>query len=296
MSRLHHLNDNELLLAADVELPVSRAAETQSHLAACKFCRHRLAALQTALRNVSACQRESFGPELPPIAVSRAALRARLTEIAKTRRRSDAWWAFLQAPPVVHAAAVLCGMLLLAAATHTLVFTAPASMVGTATYLESGVIPNHSLTPGAFRNASLAEVCKMPHEEVELDVPSALGQQVFQEYKIANPRTSDYEIDYLVAPGLGGTDDIRNLWPEPYGSATWNARVKDSLEEYLHESVCSGKIDLRTAQFDISTNWIAAYKKYFHTNDPAASSAEMSRSMHDQDILNVPTASRLSAM
>jgi len=35
--------------------------------------------------------------------------------------------------------------------------------------------------------------------------------------------------------------------------------------------VCSGKLDLATAQHDISTDWIAAYKKCFHTNAPLSS-------------------------
>jgi hypothetical protein len=32
--------------------------------------------------------------------------------------------------------------------------------------------------------------------------------------------------------------------------------------------VCSGNLDLRTAQRDIATDWIAAYKKYFHSESP----------------------------
>jgi hypothetical protein len=32
--------------------------------------------------------------------------------------------------------------------------------------------------------------------------------------------------------------------------------------------VCSGKIDLKVAQQDIAKDWIAAYKKYFHTDQP----------------------------
>ena len=55
----------------------------------------------------------------------------------------------------------------------------------------------------------------MPHEEVVRDVPSSLRQEVFKEYGIVNPRPEDYEIDYLIAPGLGGAEDIHNLWPEP---------------------------------------------------------------------------------
>ena len=100
------------------------------------------------------------------------------------------------------------------------------------------------------------------------DVSISLRQRVLQEYGIPNARPEDYEIDYLIAPRLGGTEDIRNLWPEPYRTPVWNAHVKDALEEHLHKMVCSGQLDLSTAQRDIATDWIAAYKKYFHTNQP----------------------------
>lgn len=112
----------------------------------------------------------------------------------------------------------------------------------------------------------------MAHEEVVRDVPSALRQEVFHEYGIAHPRTENYEIDYLIAPGLGGAEDIHNLWPEPQ-STVWNARVKDTLEERLHELVCAGSLDLPTAQNEIASDWIAAYKKHFHTNQPLAMGA-----------------------
>jgi hypothetical protein len=32
--------------------------------------------------------------------------------------------------------------------------------------------------------------------------------------------------------------------------------------------VCSGKLDLPTAQHEIATDWIAAYRKYFSTDEP----------------------------
>jgi len=40
---------------------------------------------------------------------------------------------------------------------------------------------------------------------------------------MANAHGSDYEIGYLIAPGLGlgGVESIHNLWPEPYTSRTW---------------------------------------------------------------------------
>jgi len=98
-----------------------------------------------------------------------------------------------------------------------------------------------------------------------------VGRQVFDHYGIDRPRPRDYELDYLIAPELGGADDPRNYWPQPYGVSEWNAHVKDALEDRLHELVCENKLSLATAQHDISSNWIAAYKKYFQTQEPMAS-------------------------
>jgi hypothetical protein len=38
--------------------------------------------------------------------------------------------------------------------------------------------------------------------------------------------------------------------------------VKDALERKLHNLVCAGELDLKTAQREIASNWIEAYKKY----------------------------------
>ena len=78
----------------------------------------------------------------------------------------------------------------------------------------------------------------------------------------------EYELDYLITPELGGSDDRRNLWPERYSSGQWNARVKDELEQLLPRLVCAGTLPLATAQREMATDWVAAYKKYFHTDRP----------------------------
>lgn len=133
---------------------------------------------------------------------------------------------------------------------------------------EPGALPQRNLTPGVIRAVAINEVCSMPHEDVVRQVSASIRQEVFEEYGIVNARPNDYEIDYLITPGLGGAEDIHNLWPQPFKSSTWNAYVKDALEERLHQLVCSGNLDLATAQHDISSDWIAAYKKYFHTDVP----------------------------
>ena len=45
--------------------------------------------------------------------------------------------------------------------------------------------------------------------------------------------------------------------------------MKDALERKLHELVCAGQLDLKTAQGKIASGWIEAYKKYVRTSPPA---------------------------
>ncbi|MDA8170291.1 MAG: hypothetical protein M0Z48_00480 [Nitrospiraceae bacterium] len=71
-----------------------------------------------------------------------------------------------------------------------------------------------------------------------------------------------YEIDHLISLELGGSNDIPNLWPEPY-SGPLGARKKDQVEDYLHRQVCAGKITLKDAQEAIK-NWPAVYKEMKH--------------------------------
>jgi hypothetical protein len=67
---------------------------------------------------------------------------------------------------------------------------------------------------------------------------------------------SNYELDHLIPLELGGAPaDVKNLWPEPH-SASPNSYDKDGFENYLHDQVCSGNMDLQTAQNEIATDWV----------------------------------------
>ncbi len=107
-------------------------------------------------------------------------------------------------------------------------------------------------------------------------MPIALQETVLREYGLPPSREQSFEIDFLISPGLGGAENIRNLWPEPRYHTVWNSFVKDQLEDYLHQSVREGRVNLRSAQQDIARNWIAAYQKYFHTTEPLAMVSELS--------------------
>jgi hypothetical protein len=270
-SDLLHPTDQELLQTADGELPSRRIAEVRAHLAACWECRTRMAEVEGTIADFTRANRQSLDPQLTPMAGPRALLKARLAELAAVPA-GGAWRRPLHLSFPVRATAGLCAAVVVAAIVGQFLFgyhILPGTRNAAASP-ERGVEPDRALTPGATRQVSVGAVCSMQHEEVVREVPTNLRQEVFQEYGIVNARANDYEIDYLIAPGLGGTDDIRNLWPEPEGSKVWNSRVKDALEEQLHQMVCAGKIDLSTAQNDIATDWIAAYKKYFHTEMPVS--------------------------
>lgn len=269
LSEDFHLSDQELLLAADGELPTRRAAQVRAHLVACWDCRARMAEVEGTIADFARAHRQTLDPKLPPIAGPGALLRAQLAELA-AKPYVGSWRRSFQLTSVLRAAAYIGVAFFIAAVGGKLLFQrsmlrGPHSAV---IPFERGTVPDRSLTPGAARRVGVSDVCSMAHEEVVRAVPTSLRQEVFQEYGIVNAHADDYEIDYLIAPGLGGAEDIHNLWPEPYTSRTWNAHVKDALEEHLHQLVCAGKLDLFTAQRDIATDWIAAYKKYFHTDRP----------------------------
>jgi hypothetical protein len=90
------------------------------------------------------------------------------------------------------------------------------------------------------------------------------GQLNDPKYRYKDHVMADYEEDHLVPLELGGhPTDPKNLWPELYAGVN-GARVKDQLEDRLKRLVCSGMVTLQEAQAAISTNWIAAYRKYVH--------------------------------
>jgi hypothetical protein len=73
----------------------------------------------------------------------------------------------------------------------------------------------------------------------------------------------------LIPLSLGGSNSIRNLWPHSTKTSPWNSYVKDALERKLHKLVCVGQLDLKTAQNQMASNWIEAYKKYVREAPPA---------------------------
>jgi hypothetical protein len=89
-------------------------------------------------------------------------------------------------------------------------------------------------------------------------VPTSEKQQVFAEYGIDWSLRSDYEIDHVISLELGGSNVISNLFPESY-SIQYDARIKDKLENHLHDQVCVHGLPLAVAQDEIAADWLKYY-------------------------------------
>ena len=132
------------------------------------------------------------------------------------------------------------------------------------------ILPDPNLTPGAVLPVTVADIARRGYTRTIRDVPESVRRAVYAEYGITSHAPREYEIDHLVLLELGGSNSIRNLWPESYKTQPWTAYAKDTLEDRLHKLVVTGQLALPTAQREIASDWIAAYKKYLHREIPPA--------------------------
>jgi len=132
-------------------------------------------------------------------------------------------------------------------------------------------LPDLKLTPGLADPAlTTSRLCARGFRTTRVRaVDETTKRKVCIEYGIPPSRCTGatLEIDHLISLELGGSNDIRNLWPQPYLPKP-GAREKDLVENWLHRQVCSGQISLGEAQREISQDWYSLYlrmpKKSLH--------------------------------
>jgi len=129
-------------------------------------------------------------------------------------------------------------------------------------------MPDSSLTPGAVAEVDAAVICRPGYATTVRPTGTLwkhLKEEAYDRYGLPRGRRSmvdehgirhpAFEVDHLIPLELGGDPtDIRNLWPEPTGSA----RVKNVVEDELHAMVCGGRLSLTQAQATIARNWKTA--------------------------------------
>ena len=259
-----HLRDDVLQRFTDHELDARRQKTVEAHLADCRVCRERLARLSAVADLFEVSDRSTDDD-------------AEWLERAKDRLRHDLKRAAPSSRPlwIGHAgtATTAIGLASAAAAVFAAVLYLRAPALGplvppTPTPVtDAAMLPIVSLTPGATWDVTVEELCAAKARE-QRPVSDAVRASVLHDYGMDRVPPAEYELDYLVTPDLGGAPDAKNLWPQRYGSTTWNPQVKDQLEHRLSHMVCAGTVALVTAQRDLATNWISAYRKYFKSDVP----------------------------
>ncbi len=259
-----HVSREDLVRFADGELAAAQAAEVNGHLAACWECRSRLHDMEQTISDLVRIHHDTFDPQLTSMEGPRRLFIARLRQFAESNQQT-AWFPpidqRLKWKTVAYAVAVALLAVLGATALYRSGLSSPRQAI-------TRGLPDRRLTPGAARAISLNDVCSKSYSDDAQLLPAQLQDKVLEEYGVEATLSHDYQLDYLISPQLGGTDDIHNLWPEPQSSTQWNIEAKDALENRLRQLVCEGKVDVSTAQRDLATDWVSAYKRYFHTRQP----------------------------
>jgi hypothetical protein len=78
----------------------------------------------------------------------------------------------------------------------------------------------------------------------------------------ASPTAKTLGIDHIVSLELGGSNDIANLFPETRDVSP-GYKVKDKLENKLHDLDCEGTFTLRPVRRRIASDWRALYKTVY---------------------------------
>jgi len=156
---------------------------------------------------------------------------------------------------------------------------APAAGRYAAVFPIVGALPNGTMTPGALNPAVTQEtldqtICRRGGYTRSIRPSEHYTEQLkrkgIREYGYAQAmghdaaRFGNYEEDHLISLELGGSPTSpANLWPEPHHViGGWGSYAKDRLENTLHTLVCRRQISLAQAQYQISHDWVAAYKQY----------------------------------
>jgi hypothetical protein len=76
--------------------------------------------------------------------------------------------------------------------------------------------PSYAQTPGATLPVTVTDLAVPGYTKKVRNVPQSLKEKVYAEYGIRHHAPGEYEVDHLISLELGGSNSIRNLWPESY--------------------------------------------------------------------------------
>jgi len=122
-------------------------------------------------------------------------------------------------------------------------------------------LPDPDLTPGDVFDVTVTDVCTPGYSKRVRAVTKSLRDQAFHNYGVEPRQRGDYQLDHLIPLAIGGSNSVKNLWPQPHDAGPWGSAAKDRLENRMQRLVCAGKLDLKTAQQEIAADWTEAYRR-----------------------------------
>jgi len=122
-------------------------------------------------------------------------------------------------------------------------------------------VPNTKYTPGSVITTDVNTVCQQTYRPPTIS--EATKKKASEYYGKMQCATKGCEYDMLISANLGGSNDIKNIWVQPY-DGIWNVTAKNKLEDRLHLMVCSKQMELDDAQH-LMLNWKTSYSRYFGT-------------------------------
>ena len=133
-----------------------------------------------------------------------------------------------------------------------------------------GVLPNLALTPGATLPVTREQVLTHGYSATVRHTPESLKAAVIAEYGFDPKHHPPGEVDHLIPLSWGGADEKADLWFElqDVPGSPWGFRQKDALEVEVLRELRAGTLDLKQSQDAIRSDWVAFYKRVFHTDQP----------------------------
>lgn len=106
--------------------------------------------------------------------------------------------------------------------------------------------PDPTLTPGEILNVTREQVCTPGYAKKVRHVTAQMKRAVFKRYGVKYVK-GKYAVDHAIPLCMGGRNNIRNLWPQPYEQSL----EKDRVEVFLCHEVCEGRLALKDAQREV---------------------------------------------
>jgi hypothetical protein len=120
-----------------------------------------------------------------------------------------------------------------------------------------GSLPDKKCTPGVVSTRDRAVVCAAGFRPPVPGRPSE--NKVFRDYGIPRSRRARYRVLALIPLRLGGSEQLRNLWPLALARHPGVAE-KQQLDLTLRRLACGGRMTIAAADRTVATDWVSAYR------------------------------------